>query len=54
MVERARARGVAILGLSGHYLGPTSCDGLVVGYSRMPEHRFAAALERLIELVGPH
>ena len=53
MVQAAHARGLALLGLSGHYTGGPAAEGIVLGFSRMPEHRFATALDRLLAVVAP-
>lgn len=51
VVERAAAAGVALFGLAPHWAREPSTNGLVLGYSRPPEHRFAEELDRLIDVL---
>jgi GntR family transcriptional regulator/MocR family aminotransferase len=47
LVERARARSIALFGIGDHVIGEQTMRGLVVGYSRSPGHAYAGTLERL-------
>ncbi|MEL6984834.1 MAG: PLP-dependent aminotransferase family protein [Actinomycetota bacterium] len=49
LVRRAAKESIGLLGLRPHWLGPPTADGLVIGYSRLAEHQYHTALDRLIE-----
>ncbi len=49
LVGGAEAAGIGLFGLGPHWHGPPSEHGIVLGYSRPPEHGFANSLDRLIE-----
>ncbi len=49
IVTEARARGVGIIGLEPHWFGHGADTGLVLGYSRLPRHRFGEGLDRLTD-----
>lgn len=51
ILDIARQRGIAMLGLGDHRIAMPHRHGLVVGYSRSPAHAFPAALNTLAELL---
>jgi GntR family transcriptional regulator/MocR family aminotransferase len=51
VLDIARQRGIAVLGLGDHRIAMPHRDGLVIGYSRSTAHAFPAALDTLAELL---
>jgi GntR family transcriptional regulator / MocR family aminotransferase len=53
VIERARERSVRVFGLSGFWhTGRPPFEAIVVGYGSPPEHRYAAALRALGDVLG--
>ncbi|MEL7210264.1 MAG: PLP-dependent aminotransferase family protein, partial [Actinomycetota bacterium] len=48
LVTTAAAADIGVFGLAPHWLGPATEHGLVIGYSRPPQHGYAHSLERLV------
>ncbi len=51
MCRRAAEHEIGLLGLGPHWIGPARSHGIVVGYSRSPQHRFAADLASFAEFL---
>lgn len=49
IVAGAARSSVGLMGLRRHWLDPHGVPGLVIGYSRPPQHRFAEGLDRLVD-----
>ena len=47
VIEHARQRSVALLGIANHSTAPPTRQGLVIGYSRSPTHAYPHALKVL-------
>ncbi len=51
ILERAEAADVGLLGLSTFHRAPETRAGVTIGFSRPPEHAFAAGTDRLVEVL---
>ncbi|MEE9414971.1 MAG: PLP-dependent aminotransferase family protein [Acidimicrobiales bacterium] len=51
LVQRARELSIGLFGLSEHYLRSAPDCGLVLGYTRPPQHGYAEALDRLLNFL---
>ncbi len=52
LVARAAAANIGLFGLAMHWVGPPRFEGIVLGYSRPPQHRFGADLEAFAHLLA--
>lgn len=51
LIRSGRPHGVGLFGLGPHWLDEPTATGLVLGYSRPPEHGFANSLQQLAEFL---
>lgn len=52
LVEAAAASSIRLLGFKVHWMAAPASEGVVLGFSRLPEHSFAAGVERLGDFLG--
>ncbi|MDI3403208.1 MocR-like pyridoxine biosynthesis transcription factor PdxR [Streptomyces cavernicola] len=52
LITRARQQSLALLGLGPFWHGPPRAQGVIVGYSRLPQSTVYMALDQLIALAG--
>ena len=52
ILARAEAADVGLLGLVSFHRAPAERAGLTIGFSRPPQHAFAAGLDRLVEVLA--
>lgn len=53
LIDEAAIARIGLMGLGSHWMGKPTSRGLVLGYSRPPEHHFDSALDQLIDFLGP-
>lgn len=54
VIAAAAKAGIGLFGLGPHWFDERRAAGLVLGYSRVPEHQFPSALDRLIDFLAAH
>ena len=51
VVHELERKSIRIVGLSQHFVGKPRFEGLVFGYTRIPQHAFSTAVELLIDVL---